>query len=1147
MTNPEDAIAPEKKPEPEANRLGADTHNGSVATPARAGGDALHDNGGGESFESHDEALRSAAGLEGDGGRNSRYSISEFGQNIGQGEGVSRGQIVKYSDTQGNVIQGGQYSNKEGTFFKTPEGSTYKVQLENNQYTLQPTKPGQQPIEASQRDVVSNGFSQFSNPSRETPEKIVTPDKVSDKPDVAAPRSDASTLVQPRGGTADGGAPVHLDKIANADNSNNSRGATGQEVTRVETSVNGVVLKGGQNPEQIPGGDSFRPDPGARALAHQGLDAKEIALGDRITIGQDLKQVQPILDAQRARQPGDGNNPGGPQGRLPGDGKDNPGNALVGRPLAEGKDTPVNSVIARIPGSDQSPGMVPTQRIPGLDLRDPQTKAFLADALRQIQATKIGDFDPRNQSQNLQDILKGFDPHKVERLQAFLNPDGKGPISDAAVGRLASILTQGNERTTSSAATDLSLGQRTAMERLTDLVRGNQQNALSLRDMIGRSLDGTKSGERGLGPEGRSPLDRPTTLDPLSFIARMTPAQELAIRTLLEARLTGDHLGKVDPRLADLTGKFEPGTRTENRVDLVNKVEHKFEVGAKELSGKPEHTGKPELPGRQELSGKELGIKSELSPKGELTGMRQDIARSDQIIRPPELKDDRNEKADGLPFTKHDHTILDVDGSKKTLEEKEAAKHKEEQDRWAAEEQKRKESALMALIADRKLREDKEKQQKEQEKIQEKKKDEDDRRIRYVVRERDTLESIASKQLKDGKLGALIFEINRKEISLKVEHGREVADLRARQVIWLPSGVDIREFRKRLYSGSVPQSANDSKLTAEDELAARFGSNWSGADSGADTVFSGSGSPVAPPEVSPEEVAATQTRRTNIESLLGPLSKPIAADGRIRYVVRLGDTLKSVSMKHPSLQDISLWQLVAELNEIPVDTDEKGIPQAKLSRGSTLLIPSLDDIQQFRDRTGIKPRTVEKVTKACPHCGRLSALGASICGACAHSFSLDAKPHVAPNDAGMVVMQAAGFVNKPGVPLTKRPMMTGEHAEVEQAAPVIPQPLYDQNAQLAVVTLDEQTRLARCIVHGEAPCTVFVIEVTQDNAWKAVVAYEIFPQNALRHEYNPRGERKTVRIELPTEASLELSNNDLSANWKNYRDRYFAQLITLNR
>jgi len=298
--------------------------------------------------------------------------------------------------------------------------------------------------------------------------------------------------------------------------------------------------------------------------------------------------------------------------------------------------------------------------------------------------------------------------------------------------------------------------------------------------------------------------------------------------------------------------------------------------------------------------------------------------------------------------------------------------------------------------------------------------------------------------------------------------------------------------------------------------------------------------------MTPEAVAAAQARRANIEKLLGPLSKQKPADGRIRYVVRLGDTLKTVAMKHPSLQDISLWPLLAEVNEIPIETDDKGIPQAKLSRGSTVMIPTVEEIQNYRDQHGSKASPAARATKPCPHCGRLSSMGAAICGACAHSFNIDSRPPSPGSDAGMVVMQAAGFVQKPGVPLAKRPAPP-DTVDMEVAPVAMPAPLYPEGSQLAIVQLDEQTRLTRCMIHGETPSTVVVVEVCRDDAWKAVVAYEIFSQSSMRHEYDPKGERKSVRIDLPTEAILELSNNDLKTNWKNYRDRYFAQLITLNR
>jgi hypothetical protein len=1317
-------VADDKKPQDDnQNGVGDGNATGSgtvgrVGDPHKEKGDAS----GSGAFESSDQALRAAAGLEG-GSQNSRYSVSEFGQNVGQGEGISRGQVVKYTDTDGRTIQGGQYSNSEGTFFKTPEGDKYKVQLENGQYNLQPTKPGQQPIEATAKDVVSDGFGRFGSRNLDNennrngdrgaldPTKTVPPadrtvpppaDKIVPPADKAVPPADTTVppavktvppadtklphvdktapppatvvdknvvpdkIVAPvvvpeksvvataapitsgaadRTTTADhpaaalaapaktvtdpatfynnfkaandqtqrdmaaslaslpkdqranfinqvvdvgkntdrAGAPGVLNDLR--DNVKAVRGSTdnpivapavpavtndrtittpaavpggGKTVTdgsqiiaptkvpdtgavinlaninkpgtgdgtitinrpggdlKVVTNVDGVILAKGQ----IPGGDSFRPDgkdrpaPGQQLdpsiLLSRGVDGKLQNPADRIALGPDGKPIQlpdAVLKGLGQR----------------GDGKDSPGG------LARGKDA-----------GDQPQALTPAQRnmISGLDLNDPQTKAFLADALRQIQATKLGDFDPRHQNRSLQDILKGFDPNKVDKLQAFLNPDGKGPINDAAVGKLTSILTQSSERVVGTAATDLTLGQKTSIDRVTEMIRGNQnlidlttlqtkdarllqeinrlvgdvnkqfgfdgKNALSLGDIIGRSLDGTKGGERGLGLEGKGPLDRALGLDPLSFTAKMPPAQEQAIRALLDAKgLTGDSRGEtsrqeyaatIASRLADLTGKNEPATKLD-----------------------------------------QLGAKTEV--KAEL------------VVR-PDTKEDRPETSDHLtPFSKNDMTVPNLDGTKKPTEEKESlvAKHKDEQARLE-EDQKRREEALLVLAAERKLREDKEKQQKEQERLQERKKDEDARRRRYVVRENDTLESIATKQLRDAKLAPLIYELNRKELALKTENGKEVVDLRPRQVIWLPSGVDIKEFRKRLHSGSTPQSTGGGKLTAEDELAARFGNNWAGTTPDAATVNSGISEDTVHDEMMSSAVAASQVRRANIETLLGPLSKQKPTDGRIRYVVRLGDTLKSVAMKHPSLQEVSLWLLLAEVNEIAPDTDEKGIPMAKLSRGSTLLIPTPEEIQAFREKHGAKSNLrAERATKTCPQCGRLSVLGASICGACAHSFNVLNKPAVT-DDAGMMVMQAAGFVGKPGATPEKRPSTPSDvTVNLEDNTVVIPERLYDESTQLAIVQLDEQTRLTRFMNHGDAPSTIVLIEVSCDNAWQSVVAYEIFPKNSMRHEYNPKGERKSVRIDLPTEAILELSNNDLKANWKNYRDRYFAQLISLNR
>lgn len=1408
--------ADDKKTTPEPKP--GDNLTSATATASHIGDGAHHDTSGGGTHETSEDAFRAAIGLETGNRGSTSFTTEQFNREVGQGAGISRGQVVKYTDADGTTIQGGQYHNKEGTFFKTPEGDTYKVQTDNGRYTLQPTRDGQQPIEATQRDVVSNNFGRWGNqtrpevttPAATTPEKLATAvpaagqDKVAAVPTVAtdkqvvapatvtAPGADHSITAPATPGTgtkldpatfyntfkgatdqqqrdlltsslsqipkeqrpdfikqvtevaittdrANAGsvlndlrqtarevrssldnpsaiqpvaatdkaaitptpavtdkstpapaiadktapAPVNIDKSAPAPATINKGDLQPvvqpgqpvqpiQQVGQISGQIGGPqkiepntiatpaslqqIVKGG-----LTGGD-INP-PVVRAVPGTGADGQLVRPGDvaKITApidgaGNKITLTPGGGDGLTRGLPGQPGQPGQPgsldaagliqklqnPGGQPGD-KLQIGQVSVDvkqlqpvQPVqlppdltrghgGDGKDNPGAQIAARGVGGDQPQPMLPQQKIPGLDLNDAQTRQFLADALKQIQATKVGDFDPRSQSQNLQDILKGFDPQKIDRLQAFLNPDGKGPITDAAVGKLAFILAQPADRVTGTAATDITLGQRMAIDRLTDLVRNNQnlidlqtmqtrdvrllqeinrlvgdvnkqfglvdgKAVLTLGDIIGRSLDGTRGGERGL--EGRAALS-PTNLDPLTFTARLTPQQEQAIRALLDMK--DARAANLDTHLVqrqvDLLGKNDPAARLETNVksDLAARADTKHEPTARELavgkevpgkeipgkepqgrelSGKElpgkelpgrdlaakEHAGKQELtgkdlPGKQEMTGKDLGNRTELGVKGELITRGELANRPDQIVRPEnkESKDERGDKLDPHSLAgKHDNSLAtNLDGSKKIRDEKELAEKQKDEKERLEEEQQRRDAAMMALMADRKLREDKEKQQKEQEKLKERKQDEDSRRRRYVVRERDTLESIATKQHRDAKLAPLIHEINKKEIAMKVENGREVPDLRARQVIWLPSEVDIREFRKRLHSGSSAQSALDGKLSAEDELTARFGANWSGSESSADTAGGEGSESSSSAAMTPEAMAAAQARRANIENLLGPLSKQRPADGRIRYVVRLGDTLKTVAMKHPSLQDISLWPLLAEINEISVETDDKGTPLAKLSRGSTVMIPTVEEIQHYRDQHGVKASSAARATKSCPHCGRLSAAGAAICGACAHSFNLESKPSITASDAGMVVMQAAGFVQKPGVPLAKRPAPP-ETTELEPA-PLIPPPLYDENAQLALVQLDDQTRLTRCMIHGENPSTVVIIEVCRENSWNAVVAYEIFSQSSMRHEYHPRGDRKSVRIDLPTEAILELSNNDLKTNWKNYRDRYFAQLISLNR
>ncbi len=110
-------------------------------------------------------------------------------------------------------------------------------------------------------------------------------------------------------------------------------------------------------------------------------------------------------------------------------------------------------------------------------------------------------------------------------------------------------------------------------------------------------------------------------------------------------------------------------------------------------------------------------------------------------------------------------------------------------------------SAMMAALLN-----DKSKQEaggkEEQLATNDSKKKGEDKRRRYVVKDKDNLESIAKKQLRDVRLAALIYEINKHMLPLRMEKGKQVAEPRAGTSIWLPSDADIRDFRGRLYSNA---------------------------------------------------------------------------------------------------------------------------------------------------------------------------------------------------------------------------------------------------------------------------------------------------------------------------------------------------------
>lgn len=262
---------------------------------------------------------------------------------------------------------------------------------------------------------------------------------------------------------------------------------------------------------------------------------------------------------------------------------------------------------------------------------------------------------------------------------------------------------------------------------------------------------------------------------------------------------------------------------------------------------------------------------------------------------------------------------------------------------------------IVAAKADRVWEEQQREQQKQDELTRQ-----DNYQPKYVVKADDTLEGIAAKKIGAIDAAELIYELNKSRITVKIVNGRKEYNVKPGTILIMPSKKQIRQWKQQRLSQSAnthhASQANFQRVHAE-----------------------------------PEHPTTIQ-RRSNIEKLLGPIKAALKPN--TDYTVRLGDTLRSIAMKHPILNDVSLWQLLAEKNNLPLTCDSRGTPSAQLRRGSKLIMPTAEEIADFfKSRSeGIAPvppapTVLELANKECPGCRRLITKSSTVCPACAFSFS----------------------------------------------------------------------------------------------------------------------------------------------------------------
>jgi hypothetical protein len=862
------------------------------------------------------------------------------------------------------------------------------------------------------------------------------------------------------------------------------------------------------------------------------------------------------------------------------------GDLKVGRTgidaLAAGAKLPLDG--AKGPGTDLARALQRADvKIPGLDTVDPANKQFLADASLRLNNLK---FDGSTANMKVSDALKGLDPVKVSALEKYLagnNPmlePGKltfGQLDQTRLTQLQSILKGNFDLATGRPLTPqesfLQLTQTMRQTGDTNLIGKGQLPELGkllteqpggrLSDLVTRTLDARTPGSTA-GSVGAFDLGR------FEFTSRLNPVQELHVRNLLEnssklANLIENNLSRVD--LTPL--------RTDGRV-----------LGFAQVLATTLGDSRGDFTVRGDIRSMIDGRAPIVQDGGDYVNTNTAGKSQEYISKLP------IDAASGLPYDPSTGKLLDPmtgrpvgdrapeekksdkkwDQDDDEMDEKEKKKKKQDSDVDA---EKAKQKAMLLLLQAKKKREQeiKDKALRDQ-----KRKEEDEKRIKYICKDGDTVQSIALKQLRDSRVAALIYQINKDVIPTRFVNGEQVPVLHAGLIIWLPSPKETREFRTKLVAGSTPGAGTQPQgekqfESVEDELAAKFGSNWSG-DTASAAAAAGQQTAASEPnsierKLMEDAMADAKRRRENIEAALGPIAgKPAnkTPTGQTLYQVRLGDTLRSVAQKQPMLGDVNLWRLLAEVNGLSTEVDSKGQPTAGLSRGSKIKLPTPQEIAEYRQRIGSmagQPMTREqRASKTCRTCGRVSVASASLCPGCGYQFgdkSVVTTP--SPSTISPATTQEtrdAGTVILDGISRTSQDSRRTEDLDLP-AAPVptrqpaaAPQELEaratgsegEGDAWTSFHEFEPACRLAKSAQTWEAAGGKLVIQLQlkeETKDWYPILEYDIFETHSIRHSFlRETGAKKSVRIDLPAPAAMELAQNDLLANWTNYKKKYFA-------
>jgi hypothetical protein len=420
-------------------------------------------------------------------------------------------------------------------------------------------------------------------------------------------------------------------------------------------------------------------------------------------------------------------------------------------------------------------------------------------------------------------------------------------------------------------------------------------------------------------------------------------------------------------------------------------------------------------------------------------------------------------------------------------------------------------------------------------------------RTKYLVKEGDTLESIAQEKLGDARLVQLLITINRALVNYRLEGERKVAYVVPNQYLWLPTDHELDVHKKNFFGkqgkdGSVSLGISskqntpliapvsfDRTIEVSAEVSAsmedfRPGSGSSQPLSGnrisagyevkkyVPSLGSASGSRSGSVSGSSSGTTNDSTGASKDNKMAGNLDKVRRAGNRKSvnldefeyastqvshrqcYQVREGETLMSIAASLESMGHISMWKLLAKINGFQIEEGGLGKSIENLFQGQFIVLPTTEELNEFK--------LMDKLSSCAssPSIGEGAAKNAFFC------VQEQKKIEIPPPPALVALVQGIGGLT-------------------------------------TVHKLSSYTRLVLNDLPQLENCFSITVETRWNGQWKPMASYECRHGQTTRHLYNKQGEIRSMELDLPPYVVKEMAREDFIRNWNAYVNSFMGEAV----